>query len=74
MLSVLDRYYITMCARIKNFLEDEGGAVDIVAIVVLIGIVVLVAVVFKDEIIKLIKSLFGTITNKATSTVSGNNP
>lgn len=69
MLNVLDRYYIAMQTRMKNFIEDEKGAVDIVAIVVLIGIVVLVAVIFRDQISTLIKTLFGKITGKATSVV-----
>lgn len=70
MLDVFDRLYIAMQTRFNRFIHDEEGAVDIVAIVVLIGIVVLVAIVFKDEITKLIKDLFGKITNTASDAVT----
>lgn len=68
MLNVLDRYYIAMQTRMKNFIEDEKGAVDIVAIVVLIGIVVFVAIIFREQISDLIKRMFkkiGENTDKA---------
>lgn len=64
--------------KIRKLFTDETGAVDIVAIVVLIGIVVLLAIVFKDELAKLIKTLFTTIEQNANDTVntkiSGNSP
>ena len=47
--------------KLRNFFESEKGAVDIIAIVVLIGIVVLVAIVFKDQLVKLINDLFEAI-------------
>lgn len=50
---------------------DEEGDVNIVSIVVLIGIAVLLAVFFKGQIMDLLKDLFGTITEKANSAVSG---
>lgn len=56
-------------AKLYNFLHEEKGAVDIVAIVVLIGIAVLLAIVFRDAVSNLIKSLLNTISNKATETV-----
>ena len=48
--------------KAEDFFKDENGAVDIVAIVVLMGIVVLVALVFKDKLIffPLITSPFST--------------
>lgn len=58
-------------AKIDNFLKKENGEVNIVAIVVLIGIAVLLALIFKDQIEKLLTSLFGTITDKATNAVGG---
>lgn len=63
-----------MCAyakcKIDAFLKEEKGAVDIVAIVVMIGIAVLLAVLFKDAITELLETLFGTITGNATTAVS----
>ncbi len=57
--------------KLKAFFTKEDGAVDIVAIVVLIGIAVLLALVFKDRLQTLLETLFGTITDSATSAVSG---
>ena len=57
--------------KIKAFFTKEDGAVDIVAIVVLIGIAVLLALVFKERLEKLLETLFGTITEGANNAVSG---
>lgn len=51
----------------SKFMCDEEGDVNIVSIVVLIGI----AVFFKGQIMDLLTNLFGTITEKANSAVSG---
>lgn len=56
--------------KAEDFFKDENGAVDIVAIVVLMGIVVLVALVFKDKLSGLVKDLFITITGNATKAVN----
>ena len=53
--------------KVKQLFTDEKGEVNIVAIVVLIGIAVVLALVFKDQITTLINNLFGKIdteTNK----------
>jgi len=55
--------------KFDKFFRDEKGEVNIVAIVVLIGIAVVLAIVFKDAITNLIKSLLNTITGKATNAV-----
>ena len=57
-------------AKLYNFFHDEKGEVNIVATVVLIGIAVLLAIIFKDAISNLIKSLLNTISNKAENAVS----
>lgn len=57
--------------KIRNLFTDEKGEVNIVAIVVLIGIAVLLALVFKDRIEILLDSLFTTIEGNATSAVGG---
>ncbi len=56
--------------RMKLFLSDEKGEVNIVAIVVLIGIAVLLAVVFKRQISGLLGDLFGTIKTTATNAIT----
>lgn len=57
-------------AKLYNFFHDEKGEVNIVATVVLIGIAVLLAIVFKDAISDLIKKLLDTIGKKAENAVS----
>lgn len=51
--------------KAEDFFKDENGAVDIVAIVVLMGIVVLVAIIFRKQLTKLVEHLFETITGSA---------
>lgn len=57
-------------AKLYNFFHDEKGEVNIVATVVLIGIAVLLAIIFKDAISNLIKSLLNTINGNATNAVN----
>lgn len=58
-------------ARIKleGFLRDERGDVNVVSIVILIGIAVLLAAFFKDQIGDLLENLFRTITGNAENIV-----
>lgn len=69
MLKLLDKMYIGMKNRVNNFLTNEDGAVDIVAIVVLCGIVIAVAVIFRDELKKVVESLFQTVKDKGNRTI-----
>ena len=57
--------------KLKKLFTDEKGEVNIVAIVVLIGIAVLLALIFKDQIIALLERLFGTISENANDAVGG---
>ena len=59
---------------IKEKVTDENGEVNIVVIVVLIGIAIILALVFKNQIIGLLNTLFGNINNKATEAVTGAAP
>ncbi len=58
-------------AKLNQFLHDEKGEVNIVSIVVLIGIAVVLAIVFKDAISNLLKSLLNTIDGTAQNAVAG---
>ena len=49
---------------IDSFLHQERGAVDIVAIVILIAVAVVLALVFKDGITKVVKNMIENISNK----------
>lgn len=66
----------TLAFSLKNkfmdFITKEDGEVNIVTIVVLIGIAVALALIFKDAIIALLGNLFDTITEQATEAVGGN--
>lgn len=56
--------------KLRAFLTDEDGEVNVVSTVVLIGIAVLLAIIFKDAIIKLIQDLLATITQNAKDAVT----
>ena len=71
MLQKLDFWLFMAKHKLCTFLTDEDGDVNIVSIVVLIGIVVLLAILFRDQITALIKSLLDTITDNATKAVNG---
>lgn len=58
-------------AELRAFFSDEKGEVNIVAIVVLIGIAVLLALFFQEQIEGLLESLFKTISTNATDAVGG---
>lgn len=64
------KYYLRAKVGLDDFLRNEEGDVNVVSIVVLIGIAVLLAVYFKDEIAKLLKSLFTTITGSSTAAIT----
>lgn len=51
--------------KLRTFFSKENGDVNVVSIVVLIGVAVLLAMLFKDQIGKLLDSLFKTIIPNA---------
>lgn len=57
--------------KLREFFSDEKGEVNIVAIVVLIGIAVLLALIFKKQIEGLLETLFNTIKTNANNAVGG---
>ncbi|HJA80205.1 MAG TPA: flagellin-like protein [Candidatus Mediterraneibacter intestinipullorum] len=57
--------------KLRDLFSDEKGEVNIVAIVVLIGIAVLLALIFKEQIENLLETLFQTITQNANEAVGG---
>lgn len=59
--------------KLRQLFSDEKGEVNIVAIVVLIGIAVLLALIFKDEIERLLRELFKTIDKSAKSAIANSN-
>ena len=55
--------------KVRDFFSKENGEVNIVAIVVLIGVAVILAIVFKDAIKKLIDALFTAIQGNANDAI-----
>lgn len=63
-------FFYLLEQKLKAKASEEVGAVDIVAIVVVIGIAVLLAIVFKDALGELITSLFETIKGNSQNVVN----
>ena len=55
--------------KVQRFLYDESGEVNIVTTVVLIGIAITLAIVFRDGIKTLLETLMGSIETKATTAI-----
>lgn len=53
----------------ERFMTEEKGDVNIVSIVVIIGIVIILAGIFKNQLIGLINNLFGKIAAGAEGVV-----
>ena len=58
MLSQLKNGVLAFKTKVQNFFTKENGEVNIVAIVILIGIAVILAFIFKDFIVGFIYDLF----------------
>ena len=58
-------------AKLGKFVKDEKGEVNIVAMVILIGIAVVLAIIFKDAIGELITSMLTQIKGNANNAISG---
>lgn len=69
-MQMLNLMYISLCVRFDEFKREERGAVDVVAIVVMIGIAVLLAMLFRTQISSLLETLLNTIKTNATNAVN----
>lgn len=69
MMNRVDKWIWTAQWKAKNLVKDffynEEGDVNIVSMVVLIGIAVLLALVFKEKIKELLEKLFTAISGNA---------
>ncbi len=54
---------------VKDFKNNEIGAVNVVEIVVIIGIAVVLAVLFRRQIQSLLETLFGSINDNAAEAI-----
>ncbi len=69
MLNVVDRMYIAAQAKWNKFRKEERGDVNIVSIVVLCGIVIALAIVFRDQLAEVIEHVLQTVQGRADSVV-----
>lgn len=65
-MNKLDMLYLSAKSRICRFLEGEEGETNIIAIVVVLGIVVALAITFGDKLTKLFEAWWGQITTPST--------
>ncbi len=70
MMNVLMSVLLTAQYKAGRFFKKEDGEVNIIAIIVLIGIAILLALIFKDRIAELINNLFDTINQNAENAVN----
>ena len=66
---ILYRWYSNAKLFGRKFIYDEDGAVSIVTIVVLNGIAILLAVVFRKQIETLLNTLFSSINKSGTDAI-----
>lgn len=55
---MLDYMLLNLRLWKAKFFGEESGAVDLIVIVILIAVVVVLGIAFKDKIVELISSLF----------------
>jgi len=70
MNKLLNKLTIRAQLAFSDLLHNERGEVNIVAIVILIGVAVLLAIVFRKQIGDLLNTLFGTIENNAKNAIN----
>ncbi len=69
MYQVVSYMYIRAKLALREFFTNESGEVNVVAIIVLIGVAVALALIFKEQITELIKTLVGKLTTKAGNAI-----
>lgn len=69
-MSKLNMAAIRIKVFIDSFLTREKGAVDIVAIVILIAVAVVLALLFKDQIGGMLKDMLESIRTKGSSAMN----
>ena len=70
MLSNLKLMAISAKCALRRFFTKENGDVNVVSIVVLIGIAVVLAIIFRNSISDLIESLLNTIKGNAEGAIA----
>jgi flagellin-like protein len=62
---------IWLSAKLGRFIKDERGEVNIVATIILLGIAVLLAVAFRNQIGGLVTKIFNAISGKEKELTKG---
>lgn len=70
LIQLIEAMLLSAKATLQRFVRDERGDVNIVSIVVLIGVAVLLAIVFKDFVGNLLKDMLNSIGGKANGVIS----
>lgn len=70
MLSNLKIMALSAKCALRRFFTKENGDVNVVSIVVLIGIAVVLAIIFRDAISSLIEDLLDTIRGNAEGAIA----
>lgn len=70
LIQLIEAMLLSAKATLQRFVRDERGDVNIVSIVVLIGVAVLLAIVFKDFVGNLLKDMLKSIGGKANGVIS----
>lgn len=68
-MMLLQMWMLQAKMKLQEFCKKENGDVNVVSIVVLIGIAVLLAIIFKGAISNLLNTLFKTIEGNATNAI-----
>ena len=67
---MLQMWMLQAKMKLNEFCRKENGDVNVVSIVVLIGVAVLLAIVFKDFVGNLLKDMLNSIGGKANGVVT----
>lgn len=63
MSGLIKKYACGIRRKIRDFLADERGDSNIIAVILIIIIVIALAVIFRDQLFGIVDKLFGKINN-----------
>lgn len=69
-MMMLNMWMMQAKMKLREFCKKENGDVNVVSIVVLIGVAVLLAIIFRGAISNLLNTLFKTIEGNAKNAVN----
>ncbi len=69
-METMEKYFIRAMIGLEDFKKEQRGAINVVEIVILIGIAVALAVLFRNRISALLNSLFEGIEYNANQAVA----